>query len=481
MLYHIGVIVIIIISVILLEKYKKGWRHLPLVITLLLFLSSPIYVAIKKEKPIPDFDARIYQYDLVQDSVFLKFEIENIGTGNASNIWHITCLDENFSGDNLKTIEIIEPNEEYSILSFCRFDAEIKDWMHPVLYLGYDYKEKRKTKTVYKRFDFLITNTKNSGSYSKTKSSKPKEIKSFETLLDSLSAINNRLSMNNGYLFLSFKPSDYYDNPLIAMSNDKKLLYNPVDSNIYFERSYDTETMIVISSKIDKNYKRDFHTFLVNWGDSSTTLIVDNQEEVNDSIIRLQLALNPARVYRDYGVEWFNKGDYFNATTMLEKSLQLDEINHFITYETLFLSYEALGLINNGIEVLKKAIYNGHLDSSILLNLAIAYQNINENKKASEIYSLDHKNSKSLTGFLNHINLHNNLGNYQYSLKLIKQAKELYPNSSQLCNNTGITCLGLGDSTLALQFFANAIKLDEHNENAKNNYNLLQRQLKTKK
>lgn len=451
-----------------------------MVITILTFLSPRIYESLTKKNAIPDFDARINQYDIVEDSIFLKFEIENIGTADATNIWHITSLNENQYGDNLKIVESIAPNEEYTILSFCRYSTDINDWMTPILYLGYDYKHGRKTKTVYKRFEFLITNSQNSGSYSKIKSSEPKEINSFESLLDSLGGIRNRLSMNDGSIFMSFRPIDFNDNPLIAMSRDKRIIFNPVDSHVYFERPYDEQTMIVISSKINKKYNRNFHTFLVSWSDSTTFLIVDDQELVRDDIIRKQLTLNPAITYRNYGINWFDKKDYFNAIRMLEKSLQLDERNHFITYEKLFLSYEATGLIYNGIEVLKKAIALGHLDSSILLNLAIAYEKIDENKKASEIYSLDHVNSKSLTGFLNHINLHNMLGNFKYSLNIIQQAKELYSNNSQLCNNTGITCLGLGDSTLALQFFASAITLDVNNENAKNNYNLLQSKLKSK-
>ncbi len=476
--YYIGVTVLIIVSSILLEKYKRNWRYIPLIITILTFLSPPIYEAFKKEKPIPNFDARIYQYDIIQDSVFLKFEIENIGNVTASNIWHITSLNENQYGENLKSINKIEPKEKYTIFSFCRFNAEIKNWMKPVLYLGFNYEHKGKIKTVYKRFDFLITNTQNSGSYSKINSSDIKEIKSFETLLDSLGGINKRLSMNDGSIFMTFIPSDYYDNPLIAMSHDKRILYNPVDSHVYFERPYDEEIMLVISRKIDKNYKRDFHTFLVSWSDSTTFLSVDNQEIINDSIIRNQLATNPAIVHRDFGINWFNNGDYYNAISMLEKSLAIDEKNHFITYAKLFLCYESIGLIDKGIEILEKAIKVGHLDSSIVLNLAITYERINENKKASEIYTLDHKNSKSLTGFLNHINLHNRLENYWYAMKIIQNTKDIYPNSSQLCNNTGITCLGLGDSTLALLFFNNAIKLDSQNINAKRNYNLLENQLK---
>jgi tetratricopeptide (TPR) repeat protein len=479
--YYIIVTFLIIITSYLLNKYRSNWKYISVVITILTFLCPRIYDAFTLKNAVPDFNARINQYDLVQDSIFLKFEIENIGTADATNIWHITTLNENLYGDNLKIVESLAPNEECSILSLCRYNTDIEEWMTPILYLGYDYKQGRKTKTVYKRFKFLITNSRNSGSCSTIKSTEPKEISGFEALFDSLSGIRNRLSMRDGSIFMSFRPIDFNDNPLIAMSEDKRILFNTVDSNVYFERPYNEQTMIVISSKINKNYNRGFHTFLVSWSDSTTFLIVDNQELVKDDIIRKQLSLNPAMVFRDYGINWFNKKDYFNAIRMLNKSLELDKRNHFITYEKLFLSYEETGLINTGIDVLKKAIDVGHLDSSILLNLAIAYENNNENKKASEIYTLDHRNSKSLTGFLNHINLHNSLGNYQYSLNIIQQAKDLYPNNSQLCNNTGITCLGLGDSTLALQFFAKAIKLDVNNENAKNNYDLLFTKLRTTK
>ena len=473
LIYYIIVVILIILTSYLQNKFKSNWKYFPIVITILTFLSPRIYDAYNKVELIPDFDARIYAYDIAQDSVLLKFEIENIGTGKATNIWHITSLNENQFGDNLKTIKKINPREKYTIFSFCRFNTKIEGWMKPVLYLGYRYEENNQTKTVYKKFVFLITNTKNSGSYSKTQTIEPREIKSFEALFDSLGGIKNRLSMEDGSVLLGFNPNDYYNNPVIAMSKDKKILYNTVDSNVYFVRPYNEQLMIVLSDKINKNYKGNFHTFLISWNDSSTFLDVDNQGLVNDSIIRYNLTLNPSKTLRDYGINWFNKKDYFDAIISLENSLKLDKKNHFITYEKLFLSYDAIGSINKGIEILKKAIEVGHLDSSIVLNLAMAYENIHDYKKACEMYDLDHRNSKSATGFIRDINLQNELGNYAISKTIFLKGIKIYPRCNQLWGNFGITSILSGDTTLALKLFGIALKLNPKDQIAIKNYKQL--------
>lgn len=470
--YYIIVSLLIIISAVLLEKIRSNWKYTSLVITILVFLAPPIYEHFKKDPVVPNFDARIYQYDLQQDSVFLKFEIENIGNIQARNIWYIASLEDNYSADNIKTIEKIEPNEKYTILSLCRLNADIKNWIKPALYVGFDYTNNGKTITVFKKFEFVITNAANSGSYSKVNSSDITKIASFDKLTDSLQIVSKKFSMKEGFFFIQFKPSDYELNTDIASGGKKRLFYNPLDSHVYFERPYDDPAMIAISKKI-KNTNLDYHTASVTWNDTSTSLIVDSQNPISDKALRLQLDTNAAVIYRDLGVKYFNSKDYFNAVPMLEKSIDADSINHFITYQKLHISYDEIGLTYKAIEVLEKALRVGHNDSSTLINLALSYSRIKNYKKASDMYWLDHSKSSSLTGYLNHINLHNMLGNYGESLKIINQARSTYPNSSKLSNNTAITLVKLGDSSLALFYFKLAIELDPKNRNAKKNYKML--------
>lgn len=467
---------LIIISAVLLEKIRSNWKYTSLVITILVFLAPPIYEHFKQDPVVPNFDARIYQYDLQQDSVFLKFEIENIGNIEARNIWYIASLDDNYSGDYIKSTGQIDPNETYTILSPCRVNAEIKNWIKPVLYLGFDYNINGKTNTVFKKFEFLITNTANSGSYSKINGSALSKIESFDKLTDSLQIVAKRFAMKEGSFFVGFNPADYVLNTEIASGGNKRLFYNPVNNHVYFERPYDDPAMITISRKLKTN-NSDFHTVLVSWTDTSTSLTVDSQKPINDRIIRLQLDTNAAVIYRDLGVGYFNSEDYFNAISMLEKSLTADSINHFITYEKLFLSYDKIGLTYKAIESLEQGIKAGHRDSSVVLNLALAYSNIKKFKKASETYWLDHANSKSLTGYLNHINLLNKLGNFGESLRIVYRAQKIYSNNSRLYNNTGITLIGLGDSTTALVFFRKAITLDPQNKRAQQNYQRLNNML----
>jgi len=105
-----------------LSQWKKG-IYFAIILSIMPFIVNSIIKICNdlKEPPFPDITANILTYDLLEDSIFFKFEIENIGTGKALNVWHISVLDDNTYMDNFETIKEFSPREKRTLFSFIRF------------------------------------------------------------------------------------------------------------------------------------------------------------------------------------------------------------------------------------------------------------------------------------------------------------------------------------------------------------------------
>ena len=408
--------------------------------------------------------------------MIFHFDLENKGD-TAHNIKFIAILNdssESYFVDNLKTSSFFGPEDATTIDVPLRIKFNSKV-LKLTLYIIYDTFRGTKHTSWCRQFDFIILDVNTAPYVIQPRKNYPaKEISSFMEFLPSIVNLSRELSKDENTIIIPFITDSIKTKYLIIAGNMyKEITFNTVDSMVYFKRPYNDEFMIVIGKKIDKNYGKYYHMVLATWSDTSTSLMVDGQEIINDKKLRKQINEHPDVVLSDMGLYFFNHGDYRNAMIHMEKSLEYSDTNQAKTYGLLFLCYEKFDRIRDGINILEKAIQVGHKDSTILLDLARAYESVGDNQKAIQTYLLDHQNSGSITGFARHINLQNNNRNYKGSLILIREGLRRYPHNSGILNNFGITLLGLGDTITARRAFRDAVKYDPNGEIGLNNLKLL--------
>ncbi len=374
MWYYIVIAIGIIITSVILSRGKTEWKYLSLLINIITLLSQPVYDSFIRDNPSPDIEAKIIIDDFINDTIFLKFEIRNSGNSNAYNVRHISNLGDNYYSESLIQIKVLKPDEERTIISFVKFNADIKhELLRPILYVYFEDKIKRnRPPNLYKRFDFIITSIHNTEKYPCIRSLGPVETENFTALLDSVLGVNEKFQRDNGFLMFLLKLEEDQSSFRIVSNENKNITYTSFDSNVNFIREYNDEILIHLKQKIVKEYRFDSHLISVNWSDTSSFLRVDGQNGVSDSLIKRGLKNEPAVVFKQFGIKLFQNNDFYNAINNLSKSIEFDSINEFITYEKLFLAYDTIGMKDRAIEVLRNAIRMGHTDSSIVVNLGLA-------------------------------------------------------------------------------------------------------------
>ncbi|MBI5402789.1 MAG: tetratricopeptide repeat protein [Ignavibacteriae bacterium] len=428
-------------------------------------------VNINKHDKVPKLKAENLICDFKNDSLFLTYIITNEFNTPVRNIRQISLYEDNIFTDMLDSKNEVVFGSKMTLYSVARknFDSVNMDFSS-TLYLFYDVTINEKEETYYMKYTFYSPslNTKSQTLFP-VSTSEAEKVSNIDSLLNKLCNFSDKLSREEGSLLIFFNP-DFYSNGLsiIITGGQKQVLFSKKENKIYFNRLYKDSIGVIISQPLLFNSSIS-HNFAISWGSEYSLLMVDGSGYTSDSSFRQELKLYPEKIYRNMGLIFFKNEAFKEAITYLEKSLKIDPKSDFITYEKIFLSYVNVGNTNSAINSLEKAIENGHRDSSILVNLARAYEESKNYTKAIEYYKLDNRLNKSHSGFIFYSSLLIYLNQIEEAENLLKFAIKLFPNSVGLNCNYGIVMSIKNDFIPAGKYFEKAYNLDSTDIEVKKN------------
>jgi len=220
-----------------------------------------------------------------------------------------------------------------------------------------------------------------------------------------------------------------------------------------------------------------------------------NKGLIDEAIEHLKLALSyrpetPTVVY-DLGVMYMKKESYREAMGCFQKTLEYLEESGYTNVNILIhpkvymgactnlgMIYTYLGIYDEAVSVLSKAVKFQPRDFDANWNLAVAYFNKKDSAKASlqlkKCIELDPDNAQ----------MHNAVGIVYYNMLLynialdeFQTAVKLDPKENQYGYNEGLTLARMGRSEEAIQAFKRASEMKEANDM----YRILSEQIKSNK
>ncbi len=455
---------------------------------------------------LPKLHATLNIEKVNKDSIEYSFTLKNTDIIPAQNVRYgtITAEDKRVNFFNSSGYELNQ-NAEINLppIMFLPFILD-KDNLKLGLVVYYDVTLEEVLKTFKIVCDFFIRGDLLSAkSYDPLRISKPEETVLDDYEINQTFDFEKELEKEEGGFILTFEDSLIYDNILINLVPSKfsiELFYSPTDSVIYFINKRKDGFQTIVGQKLKNIHKTTLHPIVINWNDKEIFISVDFQEIITDSVflstsdihaiekiplyyegkeflIMDRVLSTPTQYYQNTGIREFLNKNFFKAILNLKKSLELDSVNNFMTFEKLFLSYDAMDSLTKGIDALELAVKRGHNETSILVNLALAYENLGKISEAEKWYNLDHEVNHSEVGFLNHMLILINNSRLDDAQKIFNSGTKYYPNSSGLFNNYGLIDIRRGNISFALMSFFIAYMNDTTNVNVINNIKLLEKQI----
>lgn len=276
----IGLIVIVVLLLLRLEKKQdKIIALIGFVFALvILFLSNVLDF---KKSGIPDIDAEVLVGDLKYDSLFIKFQIKNVGTADAYDIFYIAELDNNFNYSASEKIQILKPTGEKVMLHSAigtKYNLS-KRIISPKLWIFYNIKADNKGEFFYEEFEFTLTNIKTSSeTYSPTNNYSPKEIEDPNTLIKTILPLSEVFSWDSCTFFTVFHAESFNSTNVFLQGkgNEKIIWYNNFDTTINFTWQANKNELHNLKDKINVNKESKNYLLIVSWSKNIHSLQIDN-------------------------------------------------------------------------------------------------------------------------------------------------------------------------------------------------------------